>query len=329
MIELSKEQEERAFSLHKEAIVIDALNSSVMDEMYFQMMKEGGITAINYTVAGKHNLSETIKRIVEMQRMIEKNTDKVLLGTSTNDVIAAKKEEKTAIFLGFQNIDPIEGKLALLKVYHKLGIRIIQPTYHYRTIVGDGCAEPADSGLSAFGFKFVEQMNKLGMVIDLAHAGKATSLDAIEASKAPVIFSHSSIKALVDTHQNKTDEEIQAAAEKGGVIGISAFPRLLGDKPDLSIDDLMDHVDYVVKLVGANHVGIGTDFFERQAESPVMRRLLILVDGQIYKHPKDIDSVTKVPNITRELVARGYSDEEIKKILGGNFLRVFKRVFKE
>ncbi|MEM3060848.1 MAG: dipeptidase [Candidatus Bathyarchaeia archaeon] len=321
--------EERALSIHKEAIIIDALNVSVMDEDYFQKMKEGGITAINYTVAARRNLSETIKRLVALQEIIEENNDKAFLATKAEDVLKAKNEGKVAIFLGFQSIDPLEGNLAFLRVYHKLGVRIIQPTYHFKTIVGDGCAERTDCGLSLFGIDLIEKMNKLGMLIDLAHVGKKTGLEIIEVSKDPVIFSHSNARTLVDTYQNKTDEEIKAAAEKGGVIGISLLPRLLGNKPNLSINDLMNHIDYAVNLVGAKHVGIGTDFIEGQAENPEMKRLLLQIDGEIYRYPKDMDTITKFSSITKALVARGYSDDEIKKILGENFMRVFKRVFKE
>ncbi|MEM2896437.1 MAG: membrane dipeptidase [Candidatus Bathyarchaeia archaeon] len=244
-------------------------------------------------------------------------------------LLKAKNEGKVAIFLGFQSIDPLEGNLAFLRVYHKLGVRIIQPTYHFKTIVGDGCAERTDCGLSLFGIDLIEKMNKLGMLIDLAHVGKKTGLEIIEVSKDPVIFSHSNARTLVDTYQNKTDEEIKAAAEKGGVIGISLLPRLLGNKPNLSINDLMNHIDYAVNLVGAKHVGIGTDFIEGQAENPEMKRLLLQIDGEIYRYPKDMDTITKFSSITKALVARGYSDDEIKKILGENFMRVFKRVFKE
>jgi membrane dipeptidase len=273
-------------------------------------------------------MSETIKRILDMQDLINEESEKVLLAKTAEDVAIAKREEKVAIFLGFQNIPPLENDLRTLKLYHHLGVRIIQLSYHFRNAAADGGAEPLGSGLSLFGILLVEEMNRLGMVVDLAHVGKQSVLDAIEVSKDPVIASHSNPRALVDAYQNKTDEEIKALAEKGGVIGITAFPRLVSLEPDkCTLDDLLNFIDYVVRLVGVSYVGIGLDFAEGWAEFPPYRRNLIKIDKRIYAWPKGIETITEFPNITRGLVERGYSDNEIQKILGGNFLRVFKKVF--
>ncbi len=203
-----------ALEVHKEAIVIDGLNASVLDEEYLEKLRRGGVTAVNYTVAMAHNLSETIKRIAEVYKLIRRNRDKALLVTSVNDIYKAKKEGRVGIILGFQNIDPLETNLDLLDVYHRLGVRIIQLTYHFRNEAGDGCKEPSDAGLSLFGRKLVERLNELGIVVDLAHVGKRTTLDAIRVSRHPAIFSHSNVKALVDEPQNKSDEEIKRLAEE-------------------------------------------------------------------------------------------------------------------
>ena len=134
----------------------------------------------------------------------------------------------------------------------------------------------------------------------------------------------------MDAYQNKTDEEIKAIAEKGGVIGVTAFPRLVSKDPDkCTLDDLLDFIDYVVELVGVNHVGIGLDFAEGWAEYPPTRMTLMKIDKRIYTYPKGIETVTDFPNITKGLVGRGYSDAETRKILGENFLRVFKKVFRK
>jgi membrane dipeptidase len=132
----------------------------------------------------------------------------------------------------------------------------------------------------------------------------------------------------VDAYQNKTDEEIKAIAEKGGIIGVTAFPRLVSKDPDkCTLDDLLDCIDYIVKLVGANHVGVGLDLAEGWADYPPTRMSLMKIDKRIYTWPRGIETVTDFPNITKGLVGRGYSDTEIRKILGENFLRVFKKVF--
>ncbi|MGD0159378.1 MAG: dipeptidase [Candidatus Bathyarchaeia archaeon] len=328
MKKLTSEETKRASELHKEAVIVDSLNASVMSDEYFRKLQKGGVTATNYTIAMMHNMSETVKRILDMQDMIATENNTVVLGTTAEDIVKAKREGKTAILLGFQNIQPLENDLRLLKLYHFLGVRIIQLSYHFRNAAADGGGERIDSGLSLFGISLIDEMNRLGMVVDLAHVGRQSVLEAVETSEDPVIASHSNPRALVDAFQNKTDEEIKAMAENGGVIGVTAFPRLLGKDPDkISLDNLLDCIDYVVELVGADHVGIGLDFAEGWAEYPPSRMSLMKIDGRIYIYPREIDTVTKFPNITVGLIGRGYSDAETKKILGENFLRVFEKVF--
>jgi len=323
MKKLTDKEERRALELHRSSIVFDALNASIMDDDYFQKMHEGGVTATNYTVGMNQNLSETVKRISQMYREIGKSRVATLIENAA-DIRQAKKDDQTGIILGFQNVGPLEKDFALLPVYYRLGVRIIQLTYHFKDVCGDGCKEPANSGLSLFGAKLIEQMNDMGMVVDLAHVGERTERDAIEASRYPVIASHSNVFARVPTYQNKKDDMIKALAAKGGVMGITGFPRLVESNPTL--DHLLDHVGYVVGLVGVDHVGIGLDFAEGWPDSPFHRKKLIAIDGQIYDWPKDIETVSKWPNITRGLVSRGYSDDDIQKIIGGNFMRVFEKV---
>jgi len=330
MKKLNTEEMKQALNLHREAIIVDSLNASIMSDVYFRKLQKGGVTAINYTIAMMHNMSETVKRILDMQDLIEGENETVMLATTAEDIVKAKREGKTAILLGFQNIQPLENDPRLLKLYHHLGVRIIQLSYHFRNAAADGGGERIESGLSLFGISLVKEMNRLGMVVDLAHVGRQSVLEAAEVSEDPVIASHSNPRALMDAYQNKTDEEIKAIAEKGGVIGVTAFPRLVSKDPDkCTLDDLLDFIDYVDQLVGVNHVGIGLDFAEGWAEYPPTRMTLMKIDKRIYTYPKGIQTVTEFPNITKGLVGRGYSDAEARKILGENFLRVFKKVFRK
>lgn len=323
MKKLTNEEEKRALELHKKSIIIDSLNASLIDEEYFGKMNKGGVTAWNYTVAMDQNLSETIKNIAQMYKLM-KNSKYITLIEDTEDIKKAKKEAKTGVIIGFQSVPPLEGNLDLLSVYHKLGVRIIQLTYHFKTICGDGCKEPSNSGLSLFGEELIKAMNKQGMVVDLSHVGEKTELDAIEVSQHPCIASHSNPYSLVPAPQNKKDNMIKALAKKGGVIGITAFPRLV--EPNPTLDMILNYIDYVVELVGIDYVGIGTDFAEGWADDPTRRKLLIKIDGRIYDWPEGIETITKLPNITRGLISRGYSDSDIEKILGENYMRVFKEV---
>lgn len=328
MRKLDAEEMKRALNIHRDAVIVDSLNASIMSDEYFRKIQKGGVTATNYTIAMMHNMSETVKRILDMQDMVAGESKTVVLATTVEDIVRAKQEGKTAIMLGFQNIQPLENDLRLLKLYHYLGVRIVQLSYHFRNAAADGGGERTDSGLSLFGISLVKEMNRLGMVVDLAHVGKKSVLEAAEASEDPVIASHSNPRALVDEYQNKTDEEIRTIAERGGVIGVTAFPRLITKDPDkCTVDDLLDSIDYIVKLVGASHVGIGLDFAEGWAEYPPTRMTLMKIDKRIYNWPRGIETVTDFPNITKGLVERGYSDTEIRNILGENFIRVFKKVF--
>lgn len=323
MKKLTNEEEKRALELHKKSIIIDSLNASLMDEEYFEKMNKGGVTAWNYTVAMDQNISETIKIIAQTYSKI-RASKYVTLIENTEDIIRTKREGKTGVIFGFQNVPPLEGNLDLLSVYYKLGVRIIQLSYHFKTICGDGCKEPSNSGLSLFGEELIKAMNKQGMVVDLAHVGDKTELDAIEVSKYPCIASHSNPYSLMPAPQNKKDNMIKALAKKGGVIGITGFPRLV--EPNPTLDMILNYIDYVVQLVGIDYVGIGTDFAEGWAEDPTRRKLLIKIDGRIYDWPEGIETITKLPNITRGLISRGYSDSDIEKILGGNYMRVLKEV---
>jgi membrane dipeptidase len=320
---LTDKEEERARAIHQRAVVIDALNASIMDEDYWRKMRQGGVTAANYTVAMNHNLSETIKIMAQLGGQLAASKVAVPV-ESVADVHRAKEQGRVGIVFGFQNIGPLEGDLSLLPIFCRLGVRIIQLTYHFKNVCGDGCKEASDTGLSLFGCDLIARMNDLGMVVDLAHVGERTARDAIETSRHPAIASHSNAYARVPAYQNKTDDTIQALARKGGVICVTAFPRML--EPDPTVDTLLDHIDHIARLVGIDHVGLGLDFAEGWPDSPIHRKKLLAIDGKIYDYPPGIETISKLPNVTRGLVSRGYSDEDIEKILGGNLLRVFAQV---
>lgn len=323
MRNLTQSEEKRALAIHQRAIVIDALNASIMDEDYWRKMQQGGVTAANYTVAMNHNLSETVKIIAQLDGQLATSKAAQPIENVT-DIQRAKEQGKVGILFGFQNIGPLEGDLGLLPILYRLGVRIIQLTYHFKNVCGDGCKEPSDAGLSLFGRDLIEKMNNLGMVVDLAHVGERTARDAIEVSRHPVIASHSNAYARVAAYQNKSDDTIKALARKGGVICVTAFPRML--EPDPTVDTLLDHIDHIVRLVGADHVGLGLDFAEGWADSPIHRKKLLAIDGKIYDYPVGIETIRSLPNISRGLVSRGYTDGDIESILGGNLLRVFAQV---
>lgn len=345
--ELNKEEEQRAFEIHKRSIFINAMEASGLiewNDRYLSKLKEGGVNAENVcaTAPSIHlDFSEAVKRICNWYDLFEKFKDKIMLAASTEDIEIAKRDGKIALILGFQNGEPIEDELRFLKVFQKLGVRIIQLTYQRRNFIGNGCGERKDSGLSNFGVKVVEEMNALGLVIDLSHVGIATTLDTMEISKDPVIFSHSNSRSISDTVRNLTDEQIQILAEKEGVIGISNCPpHVRMPPPRATIEEYLDHIDYITKLVGVDHVGIGLDNDEsfwggvgvEEAKKHFLeaKQLFPEIWGTSTLDTWTTEGLypSEWINITKGLVARGYSDQEIEKILGRNFLRVFKKVWK-
>ncbi|MEM2082221.1 MAG: membrane dipeptidase, partial [Candidatus Bathyarchaeia archaeon] len=222
-------------------------------------------------------------------------------------------------------------KLDRIDIFYGLGVRAMGLTYTVRNLFGDGQAERADCGLSRFGLEAIGRMNELGILIDLSHAGPRTALEAIEASRDPVAITHAGARALQPTVRMKPDEEIKALAERGGVIGIEAAPNTLSSGPRMGIEDLLNHVAYCVRLVGADHVGIGTDtlFGDHVGlHEVILERIGMkgLIPGGTRGYVEGIESPAEWENIIRGLVRRGYSDSEIEKIVGGNFLRLFERV---
>ena len=353
--ELSSNEEDRALEVHKKSFVINGLagaGPSVASGIkFFNIMKKGGVTAVNTTV-GSGDFIDPCRCAANMFRAFNiVGSDRYFSAEKPDDIRRAKKVGGAALIFGFQNTLPILRNVNWLEFFHKLGVRIIQLTYQKMNLVGCGCGEVVgsgkDCGLSQFGAQVVEEMNRLGILVDLSHVGHQTTMDAIELSKDPVAYTHTNVRALHDFCRCKTDEEIKALAEKGGVMGMTALSKFVrprdpqGYYVPATMSEFLDHIDYVVDLVGVDHVGIGTDIaefrtreeyeegklstqgtlnVELRQQKDVFIREKYYVDG--------IPSIGESLNITRGLITRGYSDQEMGKILGGNFLRLFEKVWK-
>ncbi len=254
--------------------------------------------------------------------------------TKADDILRAKREGRFGIILNFQNTTHIGATLDNLDFFYRLGIRQIQMTYNNLNLVGSGCTERVDCGLSHFGLKVVERMNKLGILIDVSHSGYRTSLETIEVSAAPVAFTHTVCKAVHNHDRGKTDDQLEAIARRNGYVGIALVPFFITSEPEATVEHFLDHIDHAVKVAGADKVGIGTDYDEPYEPLGVRMNEDVLGGlGFEAKHAVDFNRKTKgyhnwrdYINLTRGLITRGYNDEEIKGILGGNFLRIFREV---
>ena len=358
-LDLSRDEKDHALALHSESVVIDSSVVAVIDyvteNMWLDDVLKGGLTATNLTVCMQRSFTEALKELMEHSRWAEKNSGRVIVVRKAADIERAKKEGKHGIMYGPQDSMFLERSVDLMDVAYDHGLRAMQLTYNYQNEVGAGCRERKDPGLSIFGEKVVQRMNELGVLIDLSHTGDRTCWDAIEQSKDPVSFTHIIPRRSAperpggyaewanrstglwgsfveySRQRGKPDDMMQACAEKGGVIGVTPFFAKKAGKSTIT-DDTLDQLDETVDIVGVDHAGFGSDL---EFPNSITRAAFI------YKNPSriDVDYFTPMdktwgygwlehmPNFTMGLVARGYSDQEVKKILGLNFVKLFKRVW--
>ena len=355
MVQISKDQEEHALELHKKALVVDfhndAIGATMPDSAYrasasearalserstqghvdIPRLLEGGVDCQVFS----HWVEPVYLRIAP-ERMLQilaysfseiEKSDKLSLVTKYDEII--KNDGKTISFIvGFEGGEAIERDLRHLRIFHRLGLRRLTLCWNNRNAIADGVRwQRSKGGLTEFGVSVVEECNKLGILVDVSHITDAGFWDVIEVSKEPVIASHSNCRALCSHMRNLTDDMIKALADKGGVQGVNYVPPFLidmdmrkimaGDKEELkkaekaTVETVMNHIDHIAEVTGGtDSIGLGSDF-----------------DG-VSMVANELEDVSRLPNLTKSLVASGYSDQEIEKILGGNFLRVIKRVWK-
>lgn len=313
------------------------IDMAVKEELpaFKQEWYDSGLTAGNRQL-GLGNKDQLIGSIGSIERQFDA-FDWLIKATKAEHIVQAKEKNIKAGIVTCQETLALGKDLKLLDALYHYGLRVVQLTYNNQNYVGSGCAEPSGSGVSVFGEAFIKRLNALGIVVDTGHCNKQTTLDACRISQTPVIASHTAVENIYPHMRCKSDEEIKAIAATGGVIGIFNMPWFIHEDPKNStLDHFLDHVDYVVNLVGEDHVGIGTDwpmtdilptlkiFKEKVAHTMGFKK----GDGPSTEVIKGLETYGCFINITRGLISRGYSEEGIKKIIGGNWLRVFKKVWK-
>jgi len=343
-----------AVRLHRDAIVIDALDVSVMDRAHLEHMRTGGVTAANHTITlgDGHDFREAVHRILEVEGILAANSDIARRVTSVAEIRAAKADGVVGLIHGFQNSSPFEGDERLVGVFAALGVRIVQLAYMTANLLADGCLEPRNAGLTEFGRAVTRALNRTGILVDLSHVGDRSTLEAIDASEAPVAFTHANARALSPSPRNKTDEAIRALAARGGVMGFSSLPSFVSEDPrDATLAQYVDHIDHVVQMVGPAHVGLGLDFVEGHVPGSLTpraprwgganlpsgsaglskmlpERLRADAAALLYlPYARGIQGSAEMPNVTTELLRRGYAEADVRAVLGGNWLRLFGRVW--
>jgi membrane dipeptidase len=338
---------------YREAIVIDGLGGpgglgaepdAGLTEQELKDTRESGVTCAHITVGSVGTTApdtafmNTVRGIAFWEREIDRNPDVLSHVRTVSDIGKAKKARRTGLIYGLQDGVAFETDLSRLESLHALGLRVVQPTYNRRNLLGDGCLEPANAGLSRNGITAIERMNELGILVDLSHCGRQTATDAIRVSHKPVAFTHTGCQALADHPRNRTDAELRAVAEKGGVCGIYFMPYLSeGRQPTAA--DIVRHLEHMVQVAGEDHVSIGTDgnisptvvddkFKEAFAKDTRERREAGIAapweTEEGYLFATELNTPRRLATLAMMLADRRHSATRIEKILGGNLLRVFR-----
>jgi membrane dipeptidase len=306
---------------------------------YHQAWIKSGVDCVSCTVGPLYSRPYSYEGVrhnfAHFTYLLEQKQDFMTKILKAEDIVEAKRLGKKGMILSFQSLQHIKKNIDLIDLYYLQGIKIMQLTYNTKNAIGTGCTARKDTGLSRFGEKVVDKMNNLGIVVDISHCGTQTSWDALNYSQDPIMATHTFSKALNNHDRGKTDKYLKAIADKKGYIGVLAVAGFLTPKSETTIDDWLNHVDYIVDLVGVDHVGIGSDFYAFSLPPNLAKAIdkFMKVLGFKAQHRasfllkvQGFESYAEFPNFIEGLINRGYSDTEIKKLAGENFLRVFKQV---
>jgi membrane dipeptidase len=330
----------RAATLHRSALVWDnvfpinlpgeiALGNSWEA---LERFHDAGVDVVSITLAGdNHNTSEAFSLCAWARQQLRERESRLLLVRRVSDIDLARRTERLAIILHFEGTRCFERDLSVIELFYELGIRQTLIAFNQQNSAGGGCADPLDGGLTAYGRHLVHEIQRVGMLLDLSHTGYRTSLDAMAAASKPVVFSHSNAYALCPSFRNLKDDQIRACAKSGGVVGVSGSSEYLGDVT-CSNETIIRHIDYLVGVGGIDHVALGLDVvFEPEAlskwargrpdEWPMAREPGWA--GFRYARPEQL------PGLTELMLQRGYTEEQVRKILGENLLRVCRAVWRD
>jgi membrane dipeptidase len=339
----------RCIRLVRESIVVDMLglfslgpdnmkwmrNPDSFTEADAQRFRDSGITALHpATGTGGPDVYQQTWQFLSIINGFVAARDEFVRIDSADDFARAKTSGRIGVILGVQNSEHFRT-LADVDVFYALGQRVSQLTYNARNLYGNGSTERRDEGLSDRGVALVEKMNTVGMAVDVSHCGDRTSLDAFEASKRPVLITHSNARGLNPGHPRcKPDEVIQACGRSGGVMGITGVRNFVKDREPTTIEDLLNHFDYVARMIGIEKVGIGSDIdlygYDAMPPADYQRLKAAYKGSYAFRDKIDIETVDhpkRMYDLTEGFIRRGYTDAQITGILGGNFVRVLGEIW--
>ncbi len=245
--------------ISEDIILIDGLEYCNWNRDLFENAHQAGITAIHATLVYWENTQESFEKIKHWNNLFQEHQDIITHAKTTKDILLAKKNNKVAIIFGFQNSAPIANDIFLVEKFFKEGLRFMQLTYNNQTPLAGGCFEPKDSGVSRFGKAVIEEMNRLGMIVDLSHAGKQTCIDAIDFSSKPVAISHANPTFFHQSIRNIDNDVLKQLAKKDGFIGLSLYPYHLKNLGNCKVEDFCSMIKELINLIGEDNIGIGSD----------------------------------------------------------------------
>lgn len=327
-------------------ITIDSCMQAWPDADYENVHLHGITTYTVTAMRPRARLAQALEELMFWHLIARRHTH-LLVVSQASDIPRAKQEGKATFLLAAQSGDFLEDKLHRIEAFYRLGLRIMIPTYNAGNRICDGCLDRTDGGLTRFGQLVIDECNRTGLLLDCTHVGHRSTMEIIERSSQPVIFSHSNPAAVVESPRNIADKAIKACTEKGGVIGLVAWGPLVLKKGQTewpTVDDFIDHVDYVAQLLGSiDNIGIGTDLslgsYAYHQQDPwgmpdypkFHEEYARLITGDVrspMRALRDFNDYSQIVNVIDRLSGRGYSEGDIGRILGGNFLRVFMQVWK-
>lgn len=340
---------DQARNVHDKSIVIDGLfchldepipSTTDVPGMMFEHLIAGGVTAFSNSAipdSFPHDMPSALATLYDTNLIFDAFPDQVIPVLTTRDILLAKETGRVGMIISTQGLNCIGEDTRNLWVLYKLGVRIMQLTYNEHNALGSGCMEPNDQGLTRRGQQAIEQMAVLGAVLDLSHVGARTSMDAINYARKPPIYSHVAVKHFNAHPRAVSDDHIRAITEKGGVVGLCPHSIFIEREPGKrpTVNEYIDQMEYVAELVGTDYIGIGTDnfqtdnYFAQLGRSSFKRTLPTFFGGYSpnEKHALGFSKWSDWPNLTAKLLERGFTTEDVSKILGGNFLRVFAQIW--
>ena len=322
-----------------DGFIIDAAQYANWDRLVFEEMQNGGVTCVNATIAYWESARETLSQIGKWNRLIEQNSDLIVLARSADDIRRAKMSNKTAITLAFQHCSPIEEDIDLVEIMHSLGVRFMQLSYNNQSLCATGCYESEDSGVTRFGRQVIREMNRVGMVIDMSHSGEKSTFDAIAISDRPITITHANPKYWQPALRNKSSDLLRALSESGGMLGFSMYPFHLKNGSMCTIQEFCEMIATTSELMGIERIGLGSDLVQGHGDNVVewMRNGRWSKEMDFGEGSADnsgwplpvpwFSSNMDFKNLVLELSNVGFNDEEIKKVMGENWLNFFEHSF--